>query len=94
MKGEAYGLYNCLLEISNRNKKENFLNYDLSYKLLEIKKTLQITMEALEESKVTMQELFSDRELTEYTLPTFTEEEMRKFISGPDELELFEKLVG
>ena len=90
MKGEAYALYNCLLEISGRNKKENFLNYDLSYKLLDIKKTLQTTMEALEESKVTMQELFADREVAEYSLPTFTEEELRKFISGPDELEIFE----
>ena len=93
-KGEAYILFTAIMGISARNKQENFLNYDLSVKLLSIKKALQITMDALEEAKVTIQEVFSDKELTEYSLPTFSEDELRIIIKGPDELEAFEKLVG
>lgn len=92
-KGEAYLLFTSVMAISSRNKQETFLNYDLSVKLLSIKKALQITMDALEEAKVTVQEVFSDRVTTEYELPTFSEEELRIFIKGPDELEIFEKLV-
>lgn len=93
-KGDAYILFTAVMGISARNKQEQFLNYDLSVKLLSIKKALQITMDALEEAKVTIQEVFSDKQLTEYELPTFTEEELRLIIKGPDELEAFEKLVG
>jgi hypothetical protein len=93
-KGEAYILFTAIMGISARNKQEQFLNYDLSVKLLSIKKALQITMDALEEAKVTVQEVFSDKETAEYELPTFSEDEMRILIKGPDELEAFEKLVG
>jgi hypothetical protein len=93
-KGEAYILFTAIMGISARNKQEQFLNYDLSVKLLSIKKALQITMDALEEAKVTVQEVFADKETAEYELPTFSEEEMRLIIKGPDELEAFEKLVG
>jgi len=93
-KGDAYILFTAVMGISARNKQEQFLNYDLSVKLLSIKKTLQITMDALEEAKVTIQEVFADKETTEYELPTFSEDEMRTIIKGPDELEAFEKLVG
>jgi hypothetical protein len=51
-------------------------------------------MDALEEAKVTVQEVFADKELTEYELPTFSEDDLRLIIKGPDELEAFEKLVG
>lgn len=93
-KGDAYLLFTAIIGISARNKQETFLNYDLSVKLLYIKKALQITMDALEEAKVTLQVLFADKELTEYALPTFTEEELKIFIKGPDELEAFEKLAA
>jgi hypothetical protein len=93
-KGEAYILFTAIMGISARNKQESFLNYELSVKLLSIKKALQITMDALEEAKVTIQEVFADKETTEYELPTFSEDEMRVLIKGPDELEAFEKLVG
>jgi hypothetical protein len=93
-KGEAYILFTVIMGISARNKQETFLNYDLSVKLLSIKKALQITMDALEEAKMKVQEVFADKELTEYELPTFNEEELKIFIKGPDELEAFEKLVG
>lgn len=93
-KGDAYILFTAVMGISARNKQEQFLNYDLSVKLLSIKKTLQITMDALEEAKVTVQEVFADKATTEYELPTFSEDEMRILIKGPDELEAFEKLVG
>jgi len=92
-KGDAYILFTTVMGISARNKQEAFLNYDLSVKLLSIKKALQITMDALEEAKVTVQEVFSDKVTTEYELPTFSEDEMRVMIKGPDELEAFEKLV-
>ena len=49
-KGDAYILFTAVMGISARNKQEQFLNYDLSVKLLSIKKTLQITMDALEEA--------------------------------------------
>ena len=93
-KGDAYILFTAVMGISARNKQEQFLNYDLSVKLLSIKKALQITMDALEEAKVTVQEVFADKVTTEYELPTFSEDEMRILIKGPDELEAFEKLVG
>lgn len=93
-KGDAYILFTAVMGISARNKQEQFLNYDLSVKLLSIKKTLQITMDALEEAKVTIQEVFADKVTTEYELPIFNEEEMRILIKGPDELEAFEKLVS
>lgn len=95
-KGEAFNLYNAVLSISARNKKAEFLNsqYELIVKLLKVKKALQVTMEALEEAKVTMSQLYSDKELGEYVLPTFTVEEMKIIVGGPDELESFEKLVG
>jgi len=93
-KGEAYFLFTAVMGIAARNKQEQFLNYDLSVKLLTIKKALQITMDALEEAKITVQEVFADKELTEYVLPVFTEEDLRIIIKGPDELEAFEKLVG
>lgn len=93
-KGDAYILFTAVMGISARNKQEQFLNYDLSVKLLSIKKALQITMDALEEAKVTIQEVFADKVTTEYELPTFSEEEMRILIKGPDELEAFEKLVS
>jgi hypothetical protein len=93
-KGDAYILFTAVMGISARNKQEQFLNYDLSVKLLSIKKALQITMDALEEAKVTVQEVFADKETAEYELPTFFEDEMRVIIKGPDELEAFEKLVG
>jgi len=93
-KGDAYILFTAVMGISARNKQEQFLNYDLSVKLLSIKKALQITMDALEEAKVTIQEVFADKEVTEYELPTFTEDDLRLIIKGPDELEAFEKLVG
>ena len=93
-KGDAYILFTAVMGISARNKQEQFLNYDLSVKLLSIKKTLQITMDALEEAKVTVQEVFADKVTTEYELPTFSEDEMRIIIKGPDELEAFEQLVS
>jgi len=93
-KGDAYILFTAVMGISARNKQEQFLNYDLSVKLLSIKKALQITMDALEEAKVTVQEVFADKVTTEYSLPTFSEDEMRVMIKGPDELEAFEKLVS
>ena len=93
-KGDAYILFTAVMGISARNKQEQFLNYDLSVKLLSIKKALQITMDALEEAKVTVQEVFADKTTTEYELPTFSEDEMRIIIKGPDELEAFEKLVS
>lgn len=93
-KGDAYILFTAVMGISARNKQEQFLNYDLSVKLLSIKKALQITMDALEEAKVTVQEVFSDKTTAEYELPTFSEDEMRIIIKGPDELEAFEKLVS
>lgn len=93
-KGEAYILFTAVMGISARNKQESFLNYDLSVKFLSIKKALQLTMDALEEAKVTVNEVFSDEALTEYTLPTFSEDELKVFIKGPDELEAFEKLVS
>lgn len=93
-KGDAYILFTAVMGISARNKQEQFLNYDLSVKLLSIKKALQITMDALEEAKVTVQEVFADKTTAEYELPTFSEDEMRLMIKGPDELEAFEKLVG
>ena len=93
-KGDAYILFTAVMGISARNKQEQFLNYDLSVKLLSIKKALQITMDALEEAKVTVQEVFSDKTTAEYELPTFSEDEMRVMIKGPDELEAFEKLVS
>jgi hypothetical protein len=93
-KGEAYSLFTTVMGISARNKQESFLNYELSVKLLSIKKALQITMDALEEAKVTIQELFADKEVTEYSLPTFVEDELKIIIKGPDELEAFEKLVS
>jgi hypothetical protein len=93
-KSEAYILFTVVMDISARNKQETFLNYELSVKLLSIKKTFQLTMDALEEAKVTVNEVFSDKELTEYVLPTFTEDELKIFIKGPDELEAFEKLVS
>lgn len=93
-KGDAYILFTAVMGISARNKQEQFLNYDLSVKLLSIKKALQITMDALEEAKVTVQEVFSDKTTAEYELPTFSEDELRLIIKGPDELEAFEKLVG
>lgn len=93
-KGDAYILFTAVMGISARNKQEQFLNYDLSVKLLSIKKALQITMDALEEAKVTVQEVFADKSTAEYELPTFSEDEMRVIIKGPDELEAFEKLVS
>ena len=93
-KGEAYSLFTTVMGISARNKQEQFLNYELSVKLLSIKKALQITMDALEEAKVTVQEVFADKVTTEYLLPTFVEDEFKIFIKGPDELEAFEKLVS
>jgi len=93
-KGDAYILFTAVMGISARNKQEQFLNYDLSVKLLSIKKALQITMDALEEAKVTVQEVFADKVTTEYSLPIFSEDEMRVMIKGPDELEAFEKLVS
>lgn len=93
-KGDAYILFTAVIGISARNKQEQFLNYDLSVKLLSIKKALQITMDALEEAKITVQEVFADKVTTEYELPTFSEDEMRIIIKGPDELEAFEKLVS
>jgi hypothetical protein len=93
-KGEAYILFTAVMGISARNKQETFLNYELSVKLLSIKKALQITMDALEEAKVTVQEVFADKEVAFYTLPIFSEDELKIIIKGPDELEVFEKLVS
>ncbi|NBP02315.1 MAG: hypothetical protein EBU90_19790 [Proteobacteria bacterium] len=93
-KGEAYLLFTSVMTIASRNKQETFLNYELSVKLLSIKKALQLTMDALEEAKLTIQEVFSDRVTAEYELPVFSEEDLKVFIKGPDELEIFEKLVG
>ena len=93
-KGDAYILFTAVMGISARNKEQQFLNYDLSVKLLSIKKALQITMDALEEAKITVQEVFADKVTAEYSLPTFTEDDLRLIIKGPDELEAFEKLVG
>ena len=95
-KGEAYILFTAVMGISARNKKDFFLTgqYDLTVKLLKVKKALQVEMDALEEAKIMVADLFKDTELVSFELPTFTEEDCKIIISGPDELEAFEKLVS
>lgn len=95
-KAEVYSLYSSVISISNRNKTDGFLNknYDLIVKLLTVKKSVQTEMEALEESKATVQDIIADKRQSDYTLPVFTEDELKIMIGGPEELEAFENLVG
>ena len=95
-KAEVYSQYSSVISISNRNKTDGFLNknYDLIVKLLTVKKSVQTEMEALEESKATVQDILADKRQAEYNLPVFTEDELKIMIGGPEELEAFETLLG
>jgi hypothetical protein len=95
-KAQVYGLFSSVISITNRNKTEGFLtkNYDLIVKLLNVKKAIQTEIEAMEQAKVTVQDIVVDTRVADYDLPLFTEEDLKTMIGGPEELEAFETLLG
>jgi hypothetical protein len=95
-KTQVYALFSSVLSITNRNKTDGFLtkNYDLIVKLLNVKKAVQTEIDAMEQAKVTIQEIVLDTRVAEYTLPVFTEEDLKTMIGGPEELEAFEILLA
>ena len=95
-KAQVYGLFSSVISITNRNKTDGFLtkNYDLIVKLLNVKKAIQTEIDAMEQAKVTVQEIVLDTRVADYTLPVFTEDDLKIMIGGPEELEAFETLLA
>ena len=94
-KGEIYLLMIAIMAINEKNKTSNYFdgNYKLVKKILSVKKTLATDWEAIQEAKPTIDVLFADKELIDFTVPVFTDEDCEKMLFDIEKAEAFEKLI-
>jgi hypothetical protein len=94
-KGEIYLLHMSILAINEKNKEDKYFdkNFNLVKKVLAVKKELSLEWESITEAKLTIDSLFTDKELIMFQLPIFTEEDFEKMNFDVAKTEAFEKLL-
>lgn len=88
---QAWAITNAIATWNAKNKaaEKPYLNLDFFKKLFTITAALRTTFEAVQESKILVNELYAKKEETPYELPLLTEAEFEKLVDGVDTFEVF-----